>query len=244
MANTKQVFPPQGSFDHPFDVSLVVEEGEFKAHKSLLSAASPFFERMLNSDMREANKGVTRLEMVKKPHMKDIMEFIYTGSLQISDEVHAKQLIAIADYLFLQHLKTQAERVLEKNLNTSNAISVYYYGERYQCTELMSVSRKFILKNFTTVAKTEEFCALSSKEVLMWISNDELVVSTEDDVFKIILNWINHARSDRKMYFSELFRQVRLAFVSRDYLGSDVVTNDLVNGNEDCLDLAKHAVRI
>ena len=167
----------------------MVEGGrEFKAHRSVLSKASLFFEKLLNSDMKETNEGVIRLKMVKEPCMIIVLEFIYTGSLQISNEDHAKQLIAIADYLVLQQLKTQAERVLEKNLNTSNAISVYYYGERYQCTELMSVSRKFILTNFTTVAKTEEFCALSSKEVLMWISNDELVVSAEDDVFKIILN--------------------------------------------------------
>ena len=87
MENTKQVFLPQGSLNHPFDVILVVKDGqEFKAHRNALSKASPFFEKLLNSDMREANEGVIRLEMVKEPCMRDVLEFIYTGSLDISNE--------------------------------------------------------------------------------------------------------------------------------------------------------------
>ena len=216
--STKQVFVAQESpRDHPFDVTLVVEDGKaFKAHKCILSAASPFFEKLFNSDMRESKERVVRLEMLTELGLRDILEFIYTGTVQISTEENAQQLIAMADYLLLPHLKTVAGRVLLQLLNPSNCISMYYFAERYRCEELITEIKDFIFANFTTVAKTEQFLSLSSKEAKMWISSDEIDVSAEEDVFDIIRTWTDCEKSERKKYFAELFREARLVYVSRD----------------------------
>ena len=243
----KQLFMPQETRDHPFDVTLVVENGkQFKAHRRVLSEASPFFEKLLSSGMRESKEGVVRLQMLTELCLRDILEFIYTGSVQISAEDNAQELIAMADYLDLPHLKTLAEEVLLKNLKLkiSNYVSTYYLAERYRCEELISDTKNFILTNFTTVAKTDEFLNLPSKEVKMWISSDEIDVSAEEDVFKIILTWIDREKSERKKYFPELFREVRLVYVSRDFLHRDIVTNDLVNDYGGCMDLVKHAMKL
>ena len=241
-----QVFNPQEKLDHPFDLTLVVEDGkEFKAHRRVLSEASPFFEKLLNSDMRESNEGVVRLEMLTELCLRDILEFIYTGRAEISAEDNAQDLIAMADYLVLPHLKTLAEKCLVKNLmlDDSNSISIYYFAERYRCEDLIFVSKSFILANFTTIAKTEDFLNLSSKEVKMWISSDEINVSAEEEVFTLILTWIDREKSERKKYFAALFCEVRLVYVSPDFLLSDIVTNDLVNDNKGCMDLVTDALK-
>ena len=193
--------------------------------------------------MREANEGVVRLEMITELGLRDILEFIYTGTVQISTQENAQELIAMADYLLLPNLKTVARRVLLQMLNASNCISMYYFAERYRCEELIAGIKKFIFVNFTTITKTEQFLSLSSKEVKMWISSDEIVVSADEGVFEIIRTWTSVRKSERKKYFAELFREVRLVYVSRDYLHSDVITNDLVNSNEDCMDLVKDALK-
>ena len=117
--NTKQVFLPQETLDHPFDVTLVIQNGkEFKAHRRVLSEASPFFERLLKSDMKEAIEGIIHLEMIHEGCLSDILEFIYTGRVQIpGGENCTRDLIAISDYLVLPHLKTIAEKVLVDKLN-------------------------------------------------------------------------------------------------------------------------------
>ena len=47
VSSTKQLFLPKETFDHPFDVTLAIQDGkEFKAHRRVLSEASPFFERL------------------------------------------------------------------------------------------------------------------------------------------------------------------------------------------------------
>ena len=77
-----------------------------------------------------------------------------------------------------------------------------------------------------------------------WLSSDEIDVRAEEDVFKIILTWIDCDKIKRQKYFADLFREVRLPYVSPDYLHSDIMTNDLVNDNEGCMDLVKYAVKI
>ena len=243
---TNRGFTPQETLDHPFDVTLLVEDGkEFKAHRRILSEASTFFEKLLSSDMKESNEGVIRLEMITEVCLRDILEFIYTGSVQISAEFedNARDLIVLADYLVLPHLKTIAGNTVAEKLNVSSCVSTYHFAENYHCEKLLSDARNYILSNFSTVAKTEEFLNLSSDEVKMCISSDEINVSAEEDVFKIILTWIDHEKNERKEHFAELFREVRLVYISRDFLRSDIVTNDLVNDNEGCMDLVKDAVK-
>ena len=240
----QQFFVPQETLDHPFDVTLVVEDGkESKAHRGVLSEASPFFEKLFNSDMRESNEGVIRFEMLTEASLSDILEFIYTRIVQITAEDNARDLIAMADYLVLPHLKTIAGKFLAQKLNASNSISTYHFAEKYRCDELISDAKNFIFENFATVAATEDFLNLSSEQVKMWISSDEINVGAEEDVFKIILTWIDHEKKERKEHFAELFCEVRLVYVSRDFLHSDIVTNDLVNNNEGCMGRVKDAIK-
>ena len=84
---------------------------------------------------------------------------------------------------------------------------------------------------------------MPSYEVEKWISSDEIVIDAEENVFEIIVRWIDHGKSGRSGKFSELFRHMRLAYVSRDYLLRHVVTNDLVKENVDCLDSVRGALK-
>lgn len=149
----------------------------------------------------------------------------------------------MGDYLFLPDLKSLAMRNFE-TVNASNCISIYHFAEIYQCEELLSRSRQFIIANFTAVATTNEFLNLSNKEVEMWISIDEIDVRAEENVFEIIVAWIGRDESERKKYFAELFRQVRLVYVSRDFLCSTIATNYHVEANDGCLDRVKGALKL
>lgn len=136
----KLMFQPQETLDHPCDWTLIVEGGkEFKAHKDVLSKASPFFEKLLNSDMKEAKEGIIRLEMSEESVMSAILEFIYTGSVQtLAPREMAENLAFMADYLFLPNLKSLAMRVVENlaTLNASNCISTH----RFACPGQNSLS--------------------------------------------------------------------------------------------------------
>lgn len=225
------------------DVNLLLKDGkQVRASRNMLSAASPFFSALLDSDMRENREGIIRLEHMTDTVMRDILDFMQSGTLEVTQK-NVQDLIEAADYLLLPNLKIFAGRFLKENLTISNCISIYNYAEKYRCDELVVNAREFILSNFALVAKSEEFLNLESQQVEQWISCDKIVVSTENEVFKIILKWIKEDKSERKGKFTELFRHVRLAFVTRDYLKRDVVTNKLVKESPRCLKLVSDALK-
>ena len=229
--------------DHLCDVTLVTKDDkEFKAHRNVLSATSPFLLKLLQSDMKENREGIVRFEEISAAVMEDVLEFIYTGSVEVTEE-NSKDLVAAANYLFIPGLKTASGRFLERQMSKSNCISTFYFAEKYQCDELISNSIKFIHANFASVTEMDEFLNLEAREVKRWISGDDISVAVEADVFKIVLMWIEQNKSERKASFEELFRQVRLAFLSRDFL-IDVVTNELVRENCDCLKLISDALKL
>ncbi|KAL9978684.1 hypothetical protein ACROYT_G016232 [Oculina patagonica] len=225
------------------DITLLAKDGkEFKAHRRVLSEASPFFEKLLESDMKENREGVVRLENLTELLMTEILRFIYTGDVQILSEKNAEELIMAGDYLFLPQLKAIAGRFLERSMTTSNCISMYDFAETYRCDELAARAKTFIQSNFVIVAKSEEFLNLTSQEVEEWISSDEIVINAEEDVFSIILGWIAKDQEKRHGKFEELFRHVRLIFASRDFLLKELVTNDLVQQNESCMNRVTQAM--
>ena len=229
--------------DHLCDITLVTKDDkEFKAHGNVLSKASPFFCKLLQSDTRENREGIVRLEEISGAVMEDVLEFIYTGSVEITQE-NSRNLIAAANYLLIPGLKKRSGRFLQRQMSESNCISTFYFAEMYQCYKLITNTRKFIHANFKSVAEMDEFLNLEAKEVERWISSDEISVEVEADVLKIVLKWIEQNKSERKAWFEQLFRHVRLTFLSRDFL-LDVVTNDLVRENLNCFKLISDAVKL
>ena len=184
--------------DHLCDVTLVAKDDkEFKAHRNVLSAASPFFSKLLQSDMKENREGIVRFEEISGAEMEAVLEFIYTGSVEVTQE-NFKNLIAAANFLLIPGLKNLSGRFLERQMSISNCISTFYFAEMYQCDELIANTRKFIHANFTSVAEMDEFLNLEAKEVERWISSDEISVAVEGDVLKIALKWIEQNKSERK----------------------------------------------
>ena len=222
------------------DVTLVTNDNsDFKAHRNVLSAASPFFCKLLESDMKENREGIIRFEEISGSILEDVLEFIYTGTVEIT-QTNAEELIVTGNYLIIPSLKTASGRFLETEMSNCNCISTFYLAEKYDCVELIHNSRKFIHENFASVGEMDEFLSLEAKEVAVWISSDEIAVKAEADVFKIMLKWVEHGKTERKAAFEELFRHVRLSFLSRDFL-EDVVTNELVRENLACVKLVMDA---
>ena len=226
---------------HLCDITLITKDDqEFKAHRNILSAASPFFRKLLQSDMKENREGIVRFEEISGSAMEDVLEFIYTGTVEVTEE-NAEELVVATNYLLVPNLKT-ISGLIQQQICELNCISAFYFAEKYDCEELLNDSKNFIHANFRSVADMNEFLSLEAKEVERWISSDEIVVETEADVFQIAQKWVEHNKGERKAAFEELLRHVGLVFVSRDYL-LNVVTNELVRDNAGCFTLVSDAIR-
>ncbi|XP_078372072.1 kelch-like protein 11 [Oculina patagonica] len=228
------------------DVILEVGSGDdqarLKAHRVVLCAASPFFFNALNSDMKEKKEGVIRLEETSKAVMEEVLEYLYTGHVDINEH-NAFDLLAAADYFFVSSLKTLCSKVILQTMSFSNCIAAYYFAVKYQCEELQKGASDFILANFVAVAETEDFLNLSSKQVQEWISSDEIIVKGEDEVFEVLVKWINRNESQKQSFY-DWFRHIRCIYVPRDYLVNDILPNPFVKNSRDCSNLASDAMKM
>ena len=218
------------------DVIVEVKGKEFKVHKAVLAAASPFFLTLLESNMRESNEHLIKVELEEATAsiMEDVLKYVYTGNVSVTEE-SAHNLIATADYLLLPGLKSLACDFLKGILATENCVFNYYFAERYQCMNLMEECRELIKSNFSALMETDDFLNLDAKQVIKWVSSDDIIIKAEEEVFKGIVKWVHHNKSEREKEFPYLLHQVRLNSVHQDYLVNEMVKEELITTNNECL---------
>ena len=224
------------------NVGSGIHQARLKAHRNVLSAASPFFYNALNSDMKEKEEGVISLEETSKTIMDGVLEYMYTGYVDVSAE-NVPELFAQADYFILPSLTYFLSNFIIQTLSLSKCVKAYYLACKYQCERLMKETRGFILSNFVAVAKTEDFLNLSCEQVEEWISSDEVVVDVEEKVFEVVLRWAERDESRKQNDFRDLFRHLRCGYVSRDYLFEVLLPHPLVRENSGCLSSVFNAMK-
>ena len=228
------------------DVILEVGSGDdqalLKAHKNVLCAASPFLYTALNSDMKEKREGVIRLKETTKTVMEEILEFLYTGYVEVTED-NAFELITQADYFLIPSLQALSSKFIVQTLDVSNCFMVYNFAINYHGEELKNGVRDFILANFVAVSATEDFLNVSSEEIEEWISSDEVVVKQEEEVFEVIIKWMEKSINKQGQDFLHLLRHVRCTFVSRSYAFDVMLQHPLVNSSAACSEFILEAMK-
>ena len=229
------------------DVILEVGSGDdqarLKAQRVVLCAASPFFNNALNSDMKEKKEGVIRLEETSKAVMEEVLEYLYTGHVDINENSANFDLIAAADYFVIPSLKALCSKAIYKTLALCNCVSIYCFASKYRCEELQKGAKDFILANFVAVAETEDFLNLSSKQVEEWISSDQIIVEGEEEVFEVAVKWMERNESQKQSFY-ELFRHIRCIYLPRVYFLNVVLHDPLVTNDTDCSNCAQDAMKM
>lgn len=67
------------------DVTFIVDDGEEKAHKAVLAAASEVFESMFTSGMQETQTGQVELRSTSRVAMRVFLRLVYTGGVEPAD---------------------------------------------------------------------------------------------------------------------------------------------------------------
>ena len=233
--------------EHFCDVILEVGSGDdqarLEAHRNVLCAASPFFYNALNSDMKEKKEGVIRLQETSKAVMEEVLEYLYTGHVDINEH-NAFDLLAVADYFLIPSLKALCGNVILQALSFSNCIAAYYLAVKYRCEELQEKARGFILANFVAVTEMDDFLNLDIEQVEQWVSSDEIIVKGEEDVFQVIVKWMERNGSKTQHCFADLFCHVRCVYVLRDYIFNTILPHPLVKENVDCSNLVLNTMKL
>ena len=221
------------------DVTLDVQGMCFPAHRNVLSANSEFFKALFANEMKEKAESVVHMEEFEPKVMEQLLTYMYGGGIEI-ERANALDVAIAADFLILSELKQKACEFLISDLNSENCLFLLYMAEKYNVRELRDSAQKHILENYVPVSATSAFVTLTIEQMLAIVSSDDLV-AREEKIFESLLKWTKHSMETRKKHFSALFSHIRLIYLARYYLVTQVQEEDLVKNDETCLRLVNAA---
>ena len=211
----KQLLQQQEKNESLCDVELMVSSSENRivAHRAVLVAASPYFARKL----AEASGGVERQEVLVKDVDHEVLlalvRFCYTGVVKVTAD-NVRELLKAADRLLLVSVVDACAKYLQRNLNPENVLGIAVLAEKYSLMHLLKAANACAKGQFLMVAQGEEFLEQSDDQIAELLKSDDLTVSSEEQVFHAMMNWIRHRPSEREKFFPKLLGVIRLVDLS------------------------------
>lgn len=222
------------------DVRLMIGDEEIAAHRSVLSACSPYFMAMFTSDMRECHENVVEMKNVNAKIIDTLVEFVYTGKLQVNSE-NVESTLEHAALIQLPKAISVCCNFLEKQLDSLNCIGIRKFAALHHCKEFIVKVDSFIKRNFLEVVESDEFVTLSSTELKGLLCDQSLKVDKEEQVYHAVMKWVQHDQSERGPKLHLLLSQVKLPLLTRECIMEVVDRENLVKQNLKCRDLLDEA---
>ena len=231
------------------DINLIVEDIDGKprvsvpAHKVILAATVPYFKAMFTSEMQESSQKDVSLKGVDEFGLKAIISFIYSGKVEMSEST-VQGILSTASFLGLQDIVQSSATFMMKHLSPSNCLGVREFSRLFNLDDLQQAAYKYAQQNFMQVYKEEEFLGLSMEDVETFVSNDQISVVSEEDIYNAVTNWINHEKEgeSRLQYVERLYNHVRFPVLDRNFVKTVVQHNELITSNVATKVMLKEAV--
>ncbi|KAH0558171.1 hypothetical protein KQX54_014723 [Cotesia glomerata] len=138
------------------DVTFIVGEKKFRAHKLVLMVRSPVFRAMLNSGMRENKEHGINIPDISPDMFNSLLEFMYTDRVADLDAV-AEDLVEVADKYQVQTLKQVCLEELCMSVNIENAARMILLADRLNAEIMFKYVTEYIRINAETVIQTEGY---------------------------------------------------------------------------------------
>ena len=135
------------------DVIIDVKGQKFDAHKLILSARSPVFYAMFQSDFSEQKDNTLEVKDIEPDVFVEVLRFIYTDKAEKLEEM-APQLLAAADKYMLDLLKKKCEAFLARKVTLDNCGELLVLAHLHSSTDLKHTLLDFVRFHSSEVALT------------------------------------------------------------------------------------------
>lgn len=148
------------------DVTIIVGDEKFKAHKSVLAARSEVFAAMFeHKEMVENIKNEVKIEDIEPVAVKALLEYLYTGEVDNLKMV-AIGLLPAAHKYELVGLQEMCAKILKDIVDQENAIKILILADLYSVGDLKLAIMKLVEQHFSIISQTEDYKKLKDSELL------------------------------------------------------------------------------
>ncbi|KAJ5073213.1 pep-cterm sorting domain-containing protein [Anaeramoeba ignava] len=222
-----------------FDFEIICEQNQisFKTHKSILSSRSQYFKSLFNSKMKEFQENKLILKDVSTSILFPILNYFYSGKIEINLENVIEILIFSSKYL-IDELIEISLKFIKNNLQIETIIDILKLSELMNFNQLLDSSYKFISDNFKEFIKTSFFLELEENHLNSILLSNDIPIN-EFELFESVIKWgkhksdINQEKLDREEkeklqnQISNLIDKIRFIDFSKQEL-KDILKEDLI----------------
>ena len=216
------------------DVELLADAECISANQMVLSCYSKYFENIFKTNLYNQQRCI--IENVDKKSLKSIIDYIYTGNVEINNR-NALNLLSAADKLKIQDVKMFCLEFLESVITYDSCFHILSAAQAFQSVKLQFKVFLYLNENFEKVLLTPPFKALTKTEVTYCMTRLNRNVVSETTLFDAIIVWTKYDEENRRKDFSDLFKLLKLDKFSHDFLMNVVSKEKFVLDSSDCLHL-------
>ncbi|KAM7401233.1 hypothetical protein PAMA_005427 [Pampus argenteus] len=225
------------------DCVLKIQDKEFRCHRLVLAASSPFFKAMFLSDLEESKKREIVLKDVEPGVMGMILRYLYTSEINLTEQ-NVQDIFMVANMYQIPSIFSVCVSYLQEKLVLGNCLAIFRLGLLLDCPRLILAARDFICERYQVVVRDQDFLQLAPSELAIIITSDALNVEREELVFESLMDWVRHDEKNRVKDLSELLHCVRFRLIPLDYFKEKVERHQYIRFSQEIkkdLDLVKDA---
>ncbi|XP_028813191.1 kelch-like protein 15 [Denticeps clupeoides] len=178
------------------DVTLLIEEHHFQAHKALLATQSDYFRVMFTADMRERDQDKIHMKGLTAVGFGHVLRFMYYGSLELS-MLTVQEILQAAMYVQLTEAVEFCCSFLLAKICLENCAEVMRLLEDFSVgvEGVQEQLDAFLLENFVPLMGRPDFLSYLSLEKLMaYLDSDQLSRFPEIELYEAVQSWLRHDR--------------------------------------------------
>ncbi|XP_013386966.1 BTB/POZ domain-containing protein 9-like isoform X2 [Lingula anatina] len=211
------------------DVTIIVEQQHFSAHKVILAARSEYFRALLFGGMRESNCKEIELKDTSATAFRHLLKYIYTGRVnlgEMTEDVVLDVLGLAHQYGFVEMEKAISE-YLKAVLNTKNVCLIYDIASMYSLRTLSDTCFHYMDRNAQDIINSEAFLCLSESALCEMLARDSFC-APEVEIFNAVCLWYE---KNPNCDIAKIMKNIRLTLMSLQDLLNKVRPKELVSAD-------------
>jgi len=173
------------------DLEVSCDEEVFPCHLAILSARSPVFFAMFQTDTMEKQSKKVIITDVKKEVFREMLRFIYTGKVSSDDSLKklSRDLLVASNKYQLELLKKLCEAQLCSTLDDSNCLELLVLGDIHEASNLKTAALESVLMNLASLSNTDVYMAfIKNYPELAFEVTKSMFSRTEGSSVKVSIN--------------------------------------------------------
>jgi len=156
------------------DVQIKCGDQTFDAHQVILSARSPVFRTMLQTEMKERRTGLIEIKDLDPIIIREVLKYIYTGKMCISDDKTSDSnivtgILEAADKYQLDILAEMCGDILLSTITPENALELLTLGDMYGAEGLKKHALDLVVSNMKTILGSDEWKECAKKRPNLFV---------------------------------------------------------------------------